>query len=470
MAAETSIFIGSQIFFIFIFTVIGLVAVKYRQRALQREVVIAGFERKLSLEAYQRFAAARVSILLKVRRINSIIVLVAYPSIAVILAIIAFNSIQADYLDFSQAFHFIILLFPAIIIGLYVAHYIHDIVGSVFVDVEALRISQMSSLQRSDIVTLKVKTVLLKLVPLVLYFEVLGGLVLFGYNLYAGLLTLLCFSGIAVILNGVFAFPFYAWTNSLHPIEQTQWAVLAPRIEAWARLAGINFASVQVQQDLVGTVNVRILGLGRPTLIISETFLSYTEWRQQDAMIGILLGLTRKQMCLKTFLRNILLLVFAAFFVIAIQPGVFASFIQLFPFASAFFATFSFLPLVLILYVLLFAIRVGSRRFLRTVYFDADRIAALLTGDPMAVMVVLNTVNALNGMPATQGSILVPATGERMQRLDMLIRQPWTRAPQSASLVPASTAVSFGPYYLTMPFANSTRAEPVPSVPYVTLL
>src|SRR5437868_8676731 len=116
---------------------------------------------------------------------------------------------------------------------------------------------------------------------------------------------LLLFVTLIVIYN-VFALRFHALRAPLQPIEQTQWAFLVPRIQSWARLAGIEFASIQLQQDLIGTSIASVIGLRQPTLILSETLLRYTDWRQQDAMIGIAIGLARKRMFLANFVRSLL--------------------------------------------------------------------------------------------------------------------------------------------------------------------
>ncbi len=458
MSFDTLVFVGGQLLAILVFSSVGLVAVGYRRRALQREMMGAG-AMSLSLEAYLRFAAARVRILLAARRVNTIIFLIALICIIFTIAIITvINSDTSNSVNIATPFVLYVLIALVLFIGLYVGAYVHDIVGAVLVDAEALRVAQMSTLQHDDIVALKVRTVLYKLLPLLLYFEMLGTIILFGSNAYVSLLLLLLVAAIVIGVAAVFALPIYTATASLQPIEQTQWAALAPRIAAWAHLAGVEFASVQVQQDLVGMVNIRSLGVRRPTLIISETLLRYTEWRQQDALIAIALGVVRKHLYRNNLLRSFFLLAAAAVFIIAL------SFIL-----SLSVASFTWIFLVLILYLLLLGVRIGSRRFLQTSYFGVDRIAALLTGDPLAVMVALHTINTLNGMPAMQGSVLVPAVGRRLLKLDELVRQPWQRAPQAAALVPACAPMSFGPYYLTVSLDQATKPDPVPSVPYANL-
>src|SRR5581483_4505433 len=211
MSIEATLFIGSQLLMILMLSVISLVAVGYRRRALQREMAEMGTE-KLSLEAYQRFIAARNRILLAMRRVDAIIlVLIVLGGVAAISFSDRFNFFLANNLDFEQKILIVVLLLFAFVIGFYVGAYVHDIVGAVVVDVEALRLSQMSSLQRSQVLILKIKTGLLKPLPLILYFEALGGIILFDGNVYFALFVSLFIAVSAVIVNYVFAVPLYAW-------------------------------------------------------------------------------------------------------------------------------------------------------------------------------------------------------------------------------------------------------------------
>ncbi len=448
MSIDVVLFISSQFLAILIFSLINLLAVRYRNHALQQEIRV--HVEDLSLESYQRFLATRRRVISAIRRMNGIVLL-----IGLLVILIAIVTLPVLIIRIS------ILLSFAFVIGFSVGAHIHDFVGTIFVDAEALRIYHMSTLQKSDIFALQIKIILFRCLPLILFFELLGVILLLGGSLYFDLVIGLVIMGSVVIIDHLSIFPLYAFlAPPMRDIEQTQWSFLAPRIAAWSQLVGVKFTSVRVQQDLVGTSDIRVTGLVHPTLIISEALLCYTEWRQQDAMIGGALGVVQKRMVCNALLYTLLLLVLAGTFVAAL------------PFLLSVFGS----PDMLIaLFLMSWGALVKVRRALQpssrfTTYYDVDRIAALLTGDPWAIGVALNTINALNGVLAVRGSKAVPSTNERMQKLDVLAQRPWPRAPQAVMPVPAITSVSFGPYSLTVPFTQATSPGPVPSVPYGRLV
>jgi hypothetical protein len=126
----------------------------------------------------------------------------------------------------------------------------------------------------------------------------------------------------------------------------------------------------------------------------------------------------------------------------------------------------------LIAFAVIIASIVFRQRFnkkFHTFYLDVDCISAYFTGDPIALMVALTTLNAINGITAQQRSAIIPSSGERIQQLDQLAHQPWPRAPYAHELVPAVIPVTFNKYQLSIPFSEQNAAAPVPAVPYVQL-
>ncbi|HWS83341.1 MAG TPA: hypothetical protein VN207_03695 [Ktedonobacteraceae bacterium] len=146
------------------------------------------------------------------------------------------------------------------------------------------------------------------------------------------------------------------------------------------------------------------------------------------------------------------------------------AFITFLPFTASLVGSgFTILSIALMVSILLKVANIVVTRYLRSAYFDVDRIAALLTGDPIAVMVLLNTMNSLNGVTTTQGSKLVPSTHERMHQLEILLHQPWPQAPQASMPVPSITAIGFGQRYLTMPLDQSIQPAPLQVMSYSSL-
>src|SRR5260370_12401990 len=401
---------GGHLLYTAVFTLIALIAVWKQKRELDRQIVTK-ITKYTPIEAYQHFVADRTRISRVMRRISLITLFIALP------------------LNFllSAIFPVACILLPVACIGCYMGFYIHNLIRTSVVDTKALHAFQLNSLSRGTILKLKLRSVVGAL-PMLCYLETLALTLLINHYVLPNFILLL-FPFLALtlsVIKTVFALRFYAWETPLQPIEQTQWAFLVPRIQTWARLAGIEFASIQLQQDLIGTSIAGIIGLGQPTLILDETLLRYTDWRQQDAIIGIAIGLARKRIFLANFVRNLFVL----------------AFISLFPAAVSLIGLGNALLFALVVLILLRVAGIVIRRNLRSAYFDIDRMAALLTGDPLAVMVALNTMSALSGVTATtRRSKLIPSAQERMRQLEVILHQPWPRASHAAMPVPSITAI-----------------------------
>jgi len=457
MSTGILFFAGGQLLSTAVFTLIGLIAVWKLKRALAGEIVAKSIK-YTAIEAYQRFVAERARILQATRKICLIILGIALP--------LAFLTGIFDLILFPDSGGFSIrynpstILLPvlSICIGCYVGIYVHDLIRAVIVDTEALRTFQINNLSRDTILKQKLRSAIVTFLPVLCYLEALALIILINNNVLPALMPLLFLFVALIVIYNVFALRFYALKSPLQPIEQTQWASLVPRIQRWARLAGIEFASIQLQQDLVGTSIASVIGIGQPTLILSETLLRYTDWRQQDAMIGIAIGLAQKRIFLVNFVRKLLVNIVAL------------AFIAFLPFTASLVGSgFTILSIALVVSILLKVANIVVTRYLRSAYFDVDRIASLLTGDPIAVMVLLNTMNSLNGVTTTQDSKLVPSTHERMRQLEILLHQPWPQAPQASMPVPSITAVGFGQRYLTMPLDQATEPAPLQVMSYSSL-
>jgi hypothetical protein len=446
-------FVVTLLFSIVVYSTLSLVGGWFCRRALHYASSQLSTQR-FPLEAYQRFIAARAHILARTQCIRGVLSwgMVLFPAPFIIKATGIFPlSVYTPH-----------LFLAAVILGAIAGTLAADRVGVNATD--ARRLFQIGGPLHVEKWTINIRKTLLRALPLLLIFSIFTLLFFFISTFNTAtiilLLSLLAISLIfQTIVRPIFAVPFYRLTASLQQIDQTRWAELAPRITAWARLAGIEFASIQIEQTQLGHATLHILGIGKhPTFIMSEFLLSNTEWRQQDALIAIAIGMSKKQIARKIFLRNLFLLStlitclalipLTAAFLPPIIPGVILAF------------TFMGLPILAILFL---------ASYPRKAYYDVDCIAAHLTGDPYAVMVAYNIINALNGMSPTCGIQKQDMFNERMQKLSELALQPWQHAPQAYHPVPAVMPIQFASYDLTVSLSQTAQPVPVPGTPYESI-
>jgi hypothetical protein len=449
------LFLGEQLLAILIFSMVALISVRNRQKAFVLEKTLPQTE-SFPLERFQRFLSARSRVLRTYRQANTIVLF--------ILAVIIGLMVSLENTSLTNIFsEDIVLAFLnpmiALIIGLLVGGYVNDIVSAIVVDGEAMQFFQMSTLQRNDIQKQKLHTFLVVYLPVLLILEFYIVLVFTNINFFIWLAIFMLFAIIRLVSRIVFALPYHAFIKAIRPLGQSEWAFLEQRIKSWANLMGVEIAGIYVQKDLIGQINSYTLGLGKPNLLISETFLRYSDWRQQDALICITLGLARKKVAQASVILNIIML-FVAF-------GMAFLLVTLINYDTTDFIT-PLLVLILI-FILIRTVYSYAGRPIQKRYFAADQLASFVTGDPVALMVALNTTNTFNGVLPAQRTVITPSTAARMRNLDTLIRQSWPRATQAGLPVPSIRAVTFGQYNLTAPLGEATEAAPVPDRPFVTL-
>jgi hypothetical protein len=331
----------------------------------------------------------------------------------------------------------------------------------------ALRELRAIQLPLGEAVALRAKRILVAYVPAFILLEVAA--VVARADLTSAIIILLVGVVVLIAARRLLAPRLQHWYVPALPIERTQWAGLAPRMQEWARLAGIQLGAVYVQQtERLGTANVVGYGRRRRSINVSDKLLASTDWRQQDALIALGLYplnslLARVQLIRMVPLVAVVLLLFALVNVPGLlgQPSTDLS--------GGGFMVFLLLPVCLAGVLLIGSSiynMVTSRKRLRGLFFAADRFAVELTGDPMALMVVLNTVAALNGLAPDRRIAYYPSTAERVAALDGLMRQPGPRAPWAYAPVPAVAPVWQGPYSLTVPLQAAPPPGPVPTVRY----
>jgi hypothetical protein len=107
----------------------------------------------------------------------------------------------------------------------------------------------------------------------------------------------------------------------------------------------------------------------------------------------------------------------------------------------------------------------GNASFARPILAN-DRYAAELTGDPLALLVALNTLAALNALAPDKRPGDFPNIVERVRALDAIIHEPGPRAPWATRPVPSVVPVSLGPYPVTVPLGAAPPPADVPAGRY----
>ncbi|GHO70294.1 hypothetical protein KSC_091860 [Ktedonobacter sp. SOSP1-52] len=262
---------------------------------------------------------------------------------------------------------------------------------------------------------------------------------------------------ILLLLSGdIFALQHEKRRAILQPIESTRWAYLEPRIAAWCRFANIQFASIQVAHDIVGRHTVRIVGMGqRPVLIISEALLRATDWRQKDALVCLGIAMQQKRLTRKVFLRHLWLVGIFLAWLSWLQA------VQIFPF-TAFRIIVSLLVLIGLPILALIILMCYPHR----AYRDLDRLAAQLTGDPLALIAVRYLIAALNGFKFNKQQRFSPSAADRIEALIKLAKSTSNRAPYAADPVPAILHITINGTQVSVPLDQATPPASGPEVAY----
>ncbi|GHP01073.1 hypothetical protein KSF_111200 [Reticulibacter mediterranei] len=450
MISPLILFLVAQTISIIALSYIGVVAAKRHTQELQQEIETEN----PSLETYLRFAVARNYLGYPSRWSNLwSAVLIGIPLVSLVI-----NYYVVSIPGFLLFFLQVNVLYPiylALSIGNTIGSSAYSFLRTVFSDAQAVRIFQISTLQRHEIAFLKIREALLQTLPSVLYMEAVALLLMLApsANLYYLLALLFIFcSGAFVILEAVFDTPLYALKNKVEQLANTPWAPLAPRIAAWEQVGQVKFSSVLIQQDIREIPGVSVSGLLKPTLILNEFFLRHSDWRQQDALIGIAIGMVKKRMALHALLNRL-----AAWAIIAAS-------VLLFFFSSLLPASLSSLTIAapwIGMFIAFDVIKARSDRQTTKNLTEVYRMASFLTGDPNAVRVALSITSLFRGASAEQ----VQQDGQ-IQKLDELAQESWARAPQADEPVPTVSPESFDPYPLTVPLNQATAPGPVPTASY----
>lgn len=336
---------------------------------------------------------------------------------------------------------------------------LQEILNDASIDIQTLRLFQINRLPErklasviifSKLFTINPKLMFVTLTPvLILAIGISPFLIGFtpGFISPTIQLDLLLFFDILFLLSiDLSPYQYAKCAAALQPIEETQWAELLPRITAWANLAGIMFASIQIAQDPIGKHSVHVVGRGEhPTLIISEALLHVSEWRVQDALICMALGKHKMRIASKLFARH---LCFLALLCAWIPTTLLVDQLPYTPLRVSIGILMLALPIAAIIIALICP---GKA------YYRADRFAAHLTGDPLALIVAHCLVYALNG--AQRQSL---DKDRHIQRLMKFDHQPWPRAPHADRPVPCTLSINVNKRQLTAPPSLTTLPAAVP--------
>jgi hypothetical protein len=246
-----------------------------------------------------------------------------------------------------------------------------------------------------------------------------------------------------------------AWATRTIPIEQSPWAFLVLHIDEWIRLAGVKRQDIRVQTMIrIGSSNSAVSDLFHPVVLLNNTFLTHSDWRQQEALLAWMIRLVHKKFPATYIWLTSSLSVISWTFLAA---GV-AFLITFSPHHSQLPGLISPLIAIILIYAITFLI---TRKLTQHADFEADLFAAELTSDPLALIVALHTQHSLN----TSRSQLPLATRKRIAALYQLTLQPhashyWINDP-----VPSLLPFSFEEKLLTTPLHQAEHATFPPAEP-----
>ena len=449
-----------------VFCGLGVLLAFVRRARFWRELAAVRAGRYPAAIAYQRYTDANMR-----RVVMYVALIILFVGAFSVSFTSTLTNILAPGTDLANVFAHLfpaglLLIPPAVFLPLT----IYAVLVGALADAPALAHLRGLPTRPRDLVVLRLKIALVARLPVLLIFE--AAIALYVFNVVPALVCL------ALSVVGIFATSavllsmqtlLFRWYYPSVPIERTRWAALAPRVADWARLLGMPAPVVYVAgRTRFGIADSTIFGRSPRTIFLSDFFLDNSEWRQRDAFICLLLaiGLRRRKQAQRSYgLLTFFFLALVALLALALPPPSAVAD----PLGIGFLLTL--LPMFLLVGLLLF-FNLAARRVNRsagTLLTDGDRQSAALTGDPLAVMALLNTVTVLSSANPWQPVQQLPTTAARITALDALRAQPSPRAPWAAYPVPSVAPMQLGPYVFTVPLTPAARdatPPPVPAAPY----
>jgi len=257
------------------------------------------------------------------------------------------------------------------------------------------------------------------------------------------------------------------WLYPCIPLEESPWAVLVPRVQTWAQRVGVEVAAVYVRDTsrLGNRESCVEVQDRRCALFLTEGFLANSGWRQQDALLCQLLAAGARMPGLQGQARQRLVRVLAPAVGLLLVDLMLASGVFGYSFVVA--VLINLMPIIYIAGVLV----VGwwyfkaSVQTTKQIVLDADEAAAVLTGDPFAVMVAFHTEATLAGIPLDYRRLLCPSVAERLDAFDGLAAREGGWAPWATDPVPSITKMESEGRLLTTPLTDAAKLAPPPEIP-----
>ncbi len=278
----------------------------------------------------------------------------------------------------------------------------------------------------------------------------------------------------AALLRGLMIY----WGAPIHrrlvravPIAQTPWAALEPRIRAWAARAGVQVQAIDIQQT--GIASVAHDGRRGSVLFLNARFLEPTDWRQQDAIVGHELGHLRLGQRRLTALIEMGKVGLQAALCVALNlaaPPAWLASVARFMAQTSDLGTQLVEADLLLLGLCLLALGISSisylgRRRRHRIELACDRFSAELTGDPLAMMVALNTIKTLLAISPQQRSKTHPTIEQRIAALTAYMREQRPAAPWARTRVPSKIPFILKQMHFTVPLDQAPPPAPVDDAP-----
>jgi hypothetical protein len=356
----------------------------------------------------------------------------------------------------GEALPFLGILICGISAGYLLITFSASVIETGIIDARALRAFQLTSLEAWTMLELSLKR--------------LGVIYLLRLSLMEGLGLLLLSNSLVLLWLFPVLFALYSlsdlllgdyyWnrTDVATPLEQSQWSTLATRIEAWARRMNAAVPELYVSESATTFIyETRYSSRRRaPRLYLNTLFLNKSDWRQRDVLIVMALAVLQSdalrratpQHLWRTVYNTLLIagLVFGATFIVRFSP---TRMVELLGLVDG-------ICLVVMVTRSLFQVMFTLRKK-PAPYGKFQRIAAEITGDPLATVVAHHSAHMLRH-PHTM-DIHLTIVKNFIQRKRPL-------APWAAIRVASSEPFDQGMYRLTVPLAQGTAAAPVPIEPY----
>jgi hypothetical protein len=259
------------------------------------------------------------------------------------------------------------------------------------------------------------------------------------------------------------------WLFPCTPLEESRWAALVPRAQIWAQRVGVEVAAVYVRDTswLGNRESCVEVQDRRCALFVTEAFLGHSEWRQQDALLCELLAAGARLPRLQGQARQRLMRVLAPAIGLILVDLLLTLGSGVFGYSFLAVVLIYLMPIIYIAGVLVLGWRnlKANAQMAKQIVLDADRAAAELTGDPIAVMAAVYTEAALAGIPLDHRRLLCPTVAERLEALGDRVLYEGRLAPWATDPMPSIVPIESAGRLLTTALTDAAKLAPPPAIP-----